>query len=201
MRKILLLTVLTLASVFSVTAQQIESKEEYVSPYSRGSQTFTINGGLFVPLFFYFPNLADSIVSASGQLTLGGTGSIEWASFVSDRLSLGIELAGTFSFTPNDDTHVLIPLTGKVSYIFPAGSFEIPVFFGMGVTVNKIPNQVYFGTIFKPGAAVYWNRNLKWGFGISAQYWLVPEIYFGDNSDNTALGNFLDISLSARYHF
>ena len=121
--------------------------------------------------------------------------------FVSDRLSLGIELAGTFAFTPNMNTHVLIPLTGKVSYVFPAGSFEIPLFFGTGIAVNKVSNQVYFGTILKPGAAVYWNMNLKWGFGLSTQYWIVPEIYFGDKADKTSFGNFMDISLSARYHF
>lgn len=199
--KKLLLTGLFLSILVLSAFAQIESKGEYVSPYSKGSQTFTINGGFFLPMFFYFPNLSPSVISASGQLSPGGTGSLEWASFISDRISLGIELAGTFAFTPNSDTHVLVPITGKISYIFPAGSFEIPVFLSLGLTVNKIPNQVYFGPILKPGAAVYWNRNLRWGFGLSTQYWLVPEIYFGDQSDNSSLGNFLDISLSARYHF
>lgn len=188
---------LILTSGFS----QITAKDQFIEPYGPGSQTFTMNGGLFLPLFFYFPNLSDSFTPASGQLSLGGTGSLEWASFISNRLSLGIELSGTFAFTPNSHTHVLIPLTGKISYLFSLGSFEIPVFFGTGITVNKVSDQVYFGPIFKPGAAVYWNMNLKWGFGLSTQYWIVPEIYFGDDKDKTSFGNFLDISFSARYHF
>ncbi len=180
---------------------QITSKAKFVEPYSKGSQTFTMNSGLFIPLFFYFPNLSTQFVSAKDHLSLGGTGSLEWASFISNRLSLGVELAGTFAFTPNKNTHVLIPLTAKISYLFPIGSFEIPVFFGAGIAANKVSNQVYFGPVFKPGVAAYWNMNLKWGFGLSTQYWIVPEIYFGDNKDHTSFGNFLDISLSARYHF
>ncbi len=193
---LLLLTILSLP-VFA----QIDSSGEYVSPYSKGSQTFTMNSGLFIPLFFYFPALSPSFESAAGHLSLGGTGSLEWSMFISDRISLGLELAGTFAFTPNMNTHVLIPLTGKISYVFPVGSFEIPVFFGTGLAVNKVSNQVYFGTILKPGASAYWNMNLRWGFGLTAQYWIVPEIYFGDNSDHTSIGNFMDVSLSARYHF
>ncbi len=188
--------------LFAVASHaQIASSEKFVEPYSAGSQTFTMSTGLFLPLFFIFPEQSNTIVSAADHLSIGGTGSLEWASFVSNRLSLGVELSGTFDFTVNGDTHVLVPLTGKVSYLFPVGSFEIPIFFGAGIAVNKVTDQVYFGPVFKPGVAAYWNMNLKWGFGLSMQYWIVPEIYFGDQSDRTAFGNFLDISISARYHF
>jgi len=194
---IIIFSVLVAISGFA----QITSKATFVEPYSKGSQTFTMNGGLFIPLFFSFPNLSTQFVSAKDHLSLGGTGSLEWASFISNRLSLGVELSGTFAFTTNMNTQVLIPLTAKISYLFPIGSFEIPVFFGAGIAANKVSDQVYFGPVFKPGVAAYWNMNLKWGFGVSTQYWIVPEIYFGDNSSHTSFGNFLDISLSARYHF
>ncbi len=200
MKKLILSILFGIIAVITTNAQ-IVSSEKFVEPYSAGSQTFTMGGGLFLPLFFSFPYQSETYVPASGHLTPGGTGSLEWAAFISNRLSLGIELAGTFAFTPNMNTHVLIPLTGKISYLFPLGSFEVPVFFGAGIAANKVSDQVYFGPILKPGAAAYWNMNLKWGFGLSMQYWFVPEIYFGDNKDRTSLGSFMDISFSARYHF
>ncbi len=200
MKKIIVSILLSLTVLVAVNGQIVDN-EKFVEPYSAGSQTFTMNGGLFLPLFFSFPYAPTTFVPASGHLSPGGTGSLEWADFISNRLSLGIELAGTFAFTPNMHTHVLIPLSGKISYLFPVGSFEIPVFFGAGIAANKVSDQVYFGPVFKPGVAAYWNMNLKWGFGVSMQYWIVPEIYFGDQKGKTAFGNFMDISFSARYHF
>ena len=200
MKKYVLILFFCFLVIAAASAQTIES-QKFVEPYSAGSQTFTMSGGLFLPLFFSFPYQTTSFVSALGHLSPGGTGSLEWASFVSNRLSLGIELSGTFAFTPNMNTQVLIPLTAKISYLFPVGSFEIPLFFGAGIGANKVSDQVYFGPVFKPGAAAYWNMNLKWGFGLSMQYWFVPEIYFGDQKPGTAFGNFMDISFSARYHF
>ena len=44
--------------------------------------------------------------------------------------------------------------------------------------------------------------NAEWAFGLRTQYWIVPEIYFSEDlSDYTAFGNFLDIGLSAKFHF
>ncbi|MFO7848969.1 MAG: hypothetical protein R6V67_03310, partial [Spirochaetia bacterium] len=91
-----------------------EEEESFVEPYGLGSQHFTINAGFFRPLFFHFPGNpdgADTFESAFGQLSLGGTGSLAWGSYLTSRFSLGVELAGTFSFDPNGFTHSLIPIT------------------------------------------------------------------------------------------
>ena len=186
-------------------ASSQELEEEFLEPYSQGSQTFSINAGLLIPLFILFPEghpLSNDIyVSFKDQLSLGGTGSLEWATFLNNRWSLGVGLAGSFAFTPQKKTHSLIPITANLTYNYLFNSFEIPIIFGAGFVVNRVDNLVYFGSIAKLGTGIFYNINAEWGFGIRAQYWLVPEIYFGDLSDNTAFASFLDIGLSAKFHF
>lgn len=182
-----------------------EVKENFLEPYSRGNQTFSINAGLLIPLFILFPkgqpSSNDVFISLKNQLSLGGIGSLEWATFLNNRWTIGVGLAGSFAFTPQEKTHSLIPITANLTYNFLFNSFEIPVIMGAGFVVNKVDNLVYFGSIAKIGTGLFYNINAEWGFGIRAQYWLVPEIYFGDMSDNTAFGNFMDIGLSAKFHF
>ncbi len=192
---ILLILLVSLASF----AQ--ETEENFLEPYSRGSQTFSINLGLLVPLFIIFPNQDTVIVSFKDQLSLGGTGSLEWATYLNSRWSIGVGLAGTFAGTPQENTHSLIPITANLTYNFLFNSFEVPLIMGAGLAVNQVDTQVYFGLIAKLGAGFFWNMNAEWAFGLRTQYWIVPEIYFGEQADKTAYGNFLDIGLSAKFHF
>ncbi len=178
-----------------------EAEEQFLEPYSQGSQTFSINAGFLLPLFIFFPNQEDTIVAFGDQLSMGGTGSLEWAAFLNNRWSLGVGLAGSFSFTPQGNTHSLIPITANLTYNFLFNSFEVPLIFGAGFAVNRVHDQVYFGSIAKFGTGIFYNLNAEWGLGLRTQYWIVPEIYFGSNSENTAFGNFLDIGFSAKFHF
>ncbi len=178
-----------------------EAEEQFLEPYSRGSQTFSINAGLLLPLFIIFPNQDDTIVAFGDQLSMGGTGSLEWAAFLNSRWSLGVGLAGSFSFTPQRNTHSLIPITANLTYNFLFNSFEVPVIFGAGFAVNRVDNQVYFGSIAKLGTGIFYNLNAEWGLGLRTQYWIVPEIYSADKPGETAFGNFLDIGFSAKFHF
>lgn len=180
--------------------------EEFIEPYDLGSQHFTIEAGGFRPLFFHFPFASkvedlDTFESAFDQMTWGGTGSLAWGSYISKRFSLGVELAGTFSFSPNGYVHSLIPITMRSEYLLRKGSFEFPLHINTGVVFNKFRDQLYFGAIVIPGITGYYNLNAEWGLGLSVDYWWVPEIYFKDKKNRTGFGNMLDISFSARYHF
>lgn len=183
-----------------------KSEESFLEPYGKGDQIFLINGGLFIPMFFHFPNASslidtDSFESTAGQLSLGGIGSLSWSSFLSHRLFLGVDLSGTFALSPNDKVQMMLPLTMRFGYLFLAGSFEIPVSIEAGISMNKYEEKTFFGPIVKPAASIYWVANASWAFGLNMKYWWVPEIYFGDRSDYTAFGNFTELSLSARYRF
>jgi hypothetical protein len=189
--------------ITSPTPAEPEGEEGFVEPYGLGSQTFTIGAGVFLPLFFQYPSPPGdvrTIEPALGQMSVGGQGSLCWEGYLTSRFSMGVELAGTFSFGPNGYVHSLIPITAKASYLFRSGSFEFPVFLHGGMVLNNYRDQVYFGPIVKPGLSGYWNLNAEWGLGLSMKYLWVPEIYF-DKPEATSFGNFLNIGFSARYHF
>ena len=187
--------------LIATIASTQELEEKFLEPYSQGSQTFSINAGFLLPLFILFPNQDDGFVPFGDQLSIGGSGSLEWAAFLDNRWSLGVGLAGSFAFTPQKKTHSLIPITANLTYNFLFNSFEIPIIFGAGLAVNRVDNLVYFGSIVKAGTGFFWNINAEWGLGIRTLYWIVPEIYFGELSEYTAYGNFLDIGFSAKFHF
>lgn len=160
---------------------------------------FVMNAGLFIPLFY----MDESFNGYRTNLSLGGTGSLQWSSYLNNNLSLGIELAGAFAFSPNGNTMFTIPITGTVTWTFRHYPFEFPIFVGVGVNFLSLTDQLFFGPILEPGAGAYWYIAPKWELGLRAVYWWVPEIYLGSNPppSHSRFGNFLGISASAIYHF
>jgi hypothetical protein len=167
--------------------------------YGLGDQMFLINAGLQIPLFFQ--STSGSV--APTNLSLGGLGSLEVEFYLNNNLTIGGEFGGSFAFSPNSRSLFLVPVTAKISWIFHAYPFDFPVFFGAGIDFMRLNNELYVGPIARPGFGAYWNFNSSWAFGLRAVYWWVPEIYFGPSppADRTRFGNFLELSLSAIYHF
>ena len=193
---LLSLVLLTLAGV-PVFSQE---EEEPVALYGLGDQTFAIHAGIVTPLGFF------DLSGATGgreNLKIGGTGSLEWNSFLTNELSLGVEVGGYFSFTRLGRGLVIVPIAGKLSYFFRAYPFEFPVHIALGGAFTKLEDDLYFGPIVKPGVSGYWNFNTQWAFGLKAEYWLVPELYFGDSppQSHSTFGNFLETTLTIFYHF
>ena len=93
-----IISIVLLVLFVSVLSFGEDVQEQFLEPYSQGSQTFSINLGLLVPLFIYFPHQG-GYVPFGEQLSLGGSGSLEWAAFLNNRWSLGVGLAGTFATT------------------------------------------------------------------------------------------------------
>lgn len=183
---------------------QEESEEELdesggiFRPYSLGDQFFSLKAGLFIPLFFGTPSWG---VEAT-NLTLGGTGNIEWGAFLNGSLSLGADLSGLFAFSPLGRTLIIIPLTAKLTWWLRAGSFDFPLHMELGVNFTKLDADLYFGMIVKPGVSAYWNMNSEWSFGLNVVYWWVPQWYArADMREYTRYGNFMNVTLSALYHF
>ena len=193
--------------IFSFGTVRVAAQETPVEPlpmYGLGDQMFSINLGLFIPLFFYNPvaGVLPEDRFAPTNLSLGGAGSLEWAAFLSDKISLGAELEGMFSISPLKRVLLMIPLTAKLSYFFRAYPFEIPIFIGAGVNFAKLGDELFVGPILKPGIAGYWDINSEWGIGLRASYWWFPQIYLRDPlKDDTRFGNFMEVTLSALYHF
>jgi hypothetical protein len=174
-----------------------EPEPDFVPTYTLGDQTLVINMGLFIPLFF--GGGPDGV--APTNLTLGGVGSLQWNSYLNNNMTLGGELGGEFSFTPNRRALFMVPLTVRYSYILRAYPFEFPLFIGAGVNFSRLEEQIKVDPIVKPGASVVWNMNPDWAFGLNVAYWFVPQWYRGGLADDSRYGNFLETTLSAIYHF
>ena len=181
-------------------AQQNANDEIFVPTYSLGDQTLSINLGLFIPLFF----AGGPDGTANTNLTLGAAGSIAWGSYITNELKLGAEVGGSFSFTPNRRVLFLVPITANASYIFQAYPFDLPVSLGVGMSFARIDDLLKIDPFVRPGVGFYWNYSSQWAFGGDLRYWFTPQIYTDRSpagSEETRIGNFLELTLSALYRF
>jgi hypothetical protein len=178
--------------------EEIPDRSSY--SYDIGDNMFTIKAGLFFPLFFMSPEFN----TASTNLSLGGVGSLEWGTFISNNISLGVEFGGMFAFSPNDRIFYMLPLTLKGAYYFRIYPFEFLLHTGAGISFNTVGDAFHIDIILKPGITALWNFNEEWAFGLNFIYWWVPQLYTGGGDvpkEHTRFGNFLETSLSALFRF
>jgi hypothetical protein len=130
-------------------------------------------------------------------LSVGGFGSLAFNYFVTPKVFLGGELSGMFSATRGGNMLYLIPFGFRVGYQFLYRRFEFPVSLMIGAASQRYLEKGYFGPILKPGASVFWRYNPEWSFGLNSVWWFVPQ---WPRNGNNSFGNFLELTLSARYH-
>jgi hypothetical protein len=90
----------------------------------------------------------------------------------------------------------VVPIGLRAGYQFIAGRFEFPLSLMVGFAPQKYLEDGYFGFFMKPAVSAFWRFNPDWSFGVKTAWWWVPQW-----AENTVYGNFLEITLSARYHF
>ena len=162
------------------------------SPYTRGDRTFNITLGVLFPTFF------SGIDNNRHGLSLGGTGTLTFNYFLSPNVFFGGELSGSFSGTRAGNMLYLIPFGARIGYQFHYRFFEFPVSIMIGAAPQRYMENGYFGPIIKPGASGFWRYNMDWSFGLNANWWILPQ---WPRNGNNVVGNFLELTLSARYHF
>ena len=170
------------------------------SPYDTGDQIFALHLGGIAPLFSIDPNTGD-FTPFTDHLMFGGCGYIEWGSYLNNNMILGIEFGGLFSETPNRVLYS-IPVTAKFTYVTHTYPLEIPFSAGLGFGITKLQDQTYFGPIVKLGGGIRFAIKGDWALGVITQGLFVPEFYFDEEkADKSRIGTFLEICLSAVYHF
>ncbi len=167
------------------------------SQYSLGDQTLPLNAGVFVPLFLIGGN---PMIGAT-NLSIGGVGSIDWAAYLSSNVRIGASIGGTFTFDPNFTALLMVPIIGKVSYLIDFYPWEVPLTLGMGMNIIKYSADSTIDFLLKPGTGLFWTYNSSWSFGVNLNYWWDMQFGGGSFVWNSTVGNFLEISLSAFYHY
>jgi hypothetical protein len=193
--------VTSLVALVLCIAHGAYAQEETVDIYDLGDQTFSINAGTILPLFIF--GVDGHSVGGFSKLTVGAAGSLRWGAFINNEMTIGVDLGGMFAFTITGQTLVMLPVSAMYTYAIRFYPFEVLLQAGLGINFTKLEDDLWIGPVLKPGASFYWNYTGEWSFGLQAEYWFVPEIYFGVQApvDNTAFGNFLGITATVLYHF
>jgi hypothetical protein len=192
-------------SVLSLFAQEISNPDDdqdspdesdridYITTQNtRGDRNFIISLGVLFPVYF------GGIENNRHGLKLGGTGSLAFNYFISPNFFIGGVLAGSFSGTRAGNMLYIVPLGGRLGYQFYFKRFEFPVSLMVGAAAQQYLEKGYLGVILQPAASVFWRFNQDWSFGFNTSWWFVPQ--WPKNGYNVS-GNFLEMTLSARYHF
>jgi hypothetical protein len=165
------------------------------STYSRGDKTFTISLGALFPTVF-----VGQSGKIDGNVKIGGTGSLSFNYFLNSVFFVGAEISGMFAPTLGKNMVYIIPIGVRVGYQFVLGSFEFPLALMIGMAPERyLENEGYFGFFMKPSASAFWRFNTSWSFGLNTGWWWVPQ--WTSNKAEDVHGNFVELTLSARYHF
>jgi hypothetical protein len=133
---------------------------------------------------------------------LGGVGNLQWNAYLGPRWRIGLEIGGSFCFSPNEHTLLMLPFTLKLAYVIAVSRFEFPIYAGFGVNIIRFREWSHLDLIFKPGFGAYWRHDLNWSFGLNVVWWL--DFQYADAHQSAAdarMGNFLEITPSLFYHF
>ena len=178
-----------------------ESGWDYeASRYAAGNMTFSMTLGVIFPVVFAGEGLSNEDQKI-GLSTVGGSGTLAFNFFISPHIFVGAELSGMFNSTRGGNTLFIVPFGLRIGYQFIIGRFEFPISLMAGAAQQIYTDKRYFGFILKPGASIFWRFNPDWSFGLNSVWYFVPQWRPKDDYEQKVNGNFVELTLSARYHF
>lgn len=204
--------ILLMVNINTVAGQEDPAPGEIFVPQLRmnqrslGDQGFAITAGLYIPLFTVlledWPDTKYTKGAVSSHLDLGGAGSLTYSIYLSSKWKLGLQLNGSFSQDINQNFVYSIPITIKTSYEFhPWSRVTIPIFIGTGIAMTFWKDDNFLADfILKPGVGIYFDWSYEWSFGLDFSYLFIPQAGLG-TAKESSIGNFLEITLTAEYHF
>jgi len=208
------LLILFLGLPFLLFAQEdnepsIDDWDDYTSDlYSRGDQTFTISLGVGFPLFFI--STKDGTIGANtykaGELRpnnidppVGGAGTLTYSYYFNSFFFVGGDLGLLFLPTLANNIIYMTSLGGKAGTQLVLGRFEFPVFLTLGMTIQTFLDSAYFGMYMKGGVSAFFRATHEWSFGFTSNWCWYPQ--WTSEPVKNIDGHFVDLILSARYHF
>ena len=212
LRKLSLIVISLLLLNFGfLGAQEEPPEDDPFTPQSRinqrslGDKYFAISAGVIIPLFTVLLNdnsaTGDSAGVVDTQLSVGGMGTLAFGVYLSPNIKVGLQLGGTFKWDINRNLLYMIPITVKGSYEFhPFSRMTIPLHLALGINMTSWKEQFVVDPLIRPGFGVYFDWNVEWSFGMDFTYWFVPQLNSTDERFNS-IANFMDITLTAEYHF
>jgi hypothetical protein len=197
-----LLCIAALASVSAGAYAQENAKDSsqdyFGGLHKKGSQLISLSTGTNIPLFIV---PADSSATQSVTLGVGAGFNLSYQYFIANRIAVGGTLAGAFNTTIAGRTLFTAPITGEASYWWGVAPLEFMVALHTGIDIMRLSGDGMITPFAKAGFGVFMQASNAWSVGGQAYWWFVPEFHTGTYTNLTRYGNFLEISISAIYHF
>jgi len=168
----------------------------YQDNYTRGDQTFIISIGTVFPTVFI--NNGKKLKNNFSP-PVGGGGTLSYNYYFTRSIFIGGELGGAFLPTIANNMFYGIFLGARAGYQFYWWRLEFPINISLGMSWQRYLGNRYYGLYMKAGGSAYFRYNSDWSFGLSSNWYWIPE-WTNDRSKNVD-GIMTDILLSARYHF
>jgi hypothetical protein len=170
--------------------------------YILGSQNIIIHAGPFIPLFFN--NLSKGTIEPA-NLYIGVMFGLQWQGYLSNNWSIGVELNGSLSFSPNFNILWLLPIGIKGTYTIHLHPFEIPISLTTGMCLESYIESTRIDFFLKPEISGYWKIDATWGVGLNLGYLWVPQLSNEDQekvqSGQSFFGNFLQVTAGLSFYF
>jgi hypothetical protein len=164
--------------------------------YSKGDQTFMVSLGVVFPTIWLNDG---NVISHNITPPVGGTGTLALNYYLSSLFFIGGEIGGMFFTTLDNSNLYTISLGIRGGIQFNVWKIEIPISLSVGMSWQTYLNTGYYGFYLKGGLAAYFRATNDWSFGLSSNWIWLPE--WTNESRKNIDGNFVDLTLSARYHF
>lgn len=175
----------------------IDNEDYFGGLHRKGSQIISLNAGADIPLFI----LTDTLAAEKANLGVGASFTLGYQYFVANRLTIGGSLCGAFNGTIGGRTLFVAPIAFKLGYWWGRTTMEYNVGADLGLSILRLSGDGVISPFTKFGGGAFAQVSESWSLGGQVYWWLIPEIHLGSNSDLTRYGNFLEVSLSALYHF
>ncbi len=209
MKKIILFICTIMMLTFPSFSQEIkENKPEkpeksgpdgtvLFQPVKKGDKYLRIGLSLGVPMF----NTSREQFAIKPNIYPGGSIDLGFGYYVLNGFSLGATLSFQFYPSIQKNIYFAVPFTFDMAYTFAKGKWRIPLGIGIGTAFQSYNGNggKYFGMLFRPEAGVYYQYSPEWSFGGNVSWLVLPQWY--KETKNNRVGNVLNISFAARYHF
>ncbi len=165
-----------------------------VPSYEIGDQMFGIGLGLVFPVLF-----TSDEGRLANKINLGGTLYLAYDYFFHESMSVGFEANFSFNSTIRENMLFQVPLGLRFTYQLVFHPIEIPITLTAGIVPRQYQDEDHLGFFLKPSLGVYWRFDRDWSFGLQGTWWWMPEV--PKDTSKTAYGNFVTLTIGARYHF
>ncbi|RPJ07211.1 MAG: hypothetical protein EHM28_07925, partial [Spirochaetaceae bacterium] len=134
-----------------------------------GDQAFSFSLGGLIPLFHYRFSTENFETT---NLFPGAKGTLQYFTYLTNTITVGVELSGGLAFTPNFNIYWFLPLMAKATYRLPIGNFEIPLSLAVGVNFQKYLDWSRADLIIKPEAGFAFRIDPDFTLCFSVGWWL-----------------------------